>query len=431
MKDKISKINSVIKKDGLFGFIKKGFKYLKSEMEHTFNIGNKINFIKNKNELIKYIDELFRNENYDRIIIWRSSFGWNVPLFQRPQHISNNLSKQNCLVFYEVTTMTDKVNTIEKVQDNLYLVNFKNKGFAKLLLNKINSIDKPKYLQFYSTDWVLNVKTIKDYIYKGYKIIYEYIDDLSPVLAGTKDLPINVKEKYEYAMEDKENVMVVVTADVLKEDVISKRGTTNLVFSSNGVDYNFFQSFDNNFKFEKEFNDLINDSKPIIGYYGALAKWFDYDLIKKIDDTNEYNIVLLGIKYDDSYDTSNIKDCKNVYFLGSRDYKVLKNYANKIDVLTIPFLINDITKATSPVKIFEYMALKKPIVTTDMHECRKYKSVLIGENHQDFIEKIKIAIDNKDDQKYLNLLDKEANENDWFKKAQVIVNLLSESEIKR
>ena len=57
----------------------------------------------------------------DRIILWRSSFGYNVPLFQRPQHIANNLSKNNCLVFYEVTTMTDKVKIYKKFSDNLYL----------------------------------------------------------------------------------------------------------------------------------------------------------------------------------------------------------------------------------------------------------------------------------------------------------------------
>ena len=42
-----------------------------------------------------------------------------------------------------------------------------------------------------------------------------------------------------------------------------------------------------------------------------------------------------------------------------QDYHILQNYAAKIDVLTIPFLINEITKATSPVKLFEYMALNK------------------------------------------------------------------------
>lgn len=156
----------------------------------------------------------------------------------------------------------------------------------------------------------------------------------------------------------------------------------------------------------------------------TLAQWFDYELIKKIDATNEFNIILFGIKYDDSFDNSGIENCQNVHFLGPRDYKVLKNYASKIDILTIPFVINDITNATSPVKIFEYMALKKPIVTTNMYECRKYITVLIGEDHQDFIEKLKIAYENKDDQKYLKLLDNEAKENDWSKKATAIVEML-------
>mgnify|MGYP000939493029 CR=1 FL=1 len=74
--------------------------------------------------------------------------------------------------------------------------------------------------------------------------------------------------------------------------------------------------------------------------------------------------------------------------------------------------------------VFEYMALKKPIVTTNMYECRKYITVLIGEDHQDFIEKLKIAYENKDDQKYLKLLDNEAKENDWSKKATAIVEML-------
>ena len=51
------------------------------------------------------------------------------------------------------------------------------------------------------------------------------------------------------------------------------------------------------------------------------------------------------------------------------------------------FKINDITKSTSPIKIFEYMALHKPIVTTDMPECRKYKCVLIGHDRKKFLKR--------------------------------------------
>ena len=52
---------------------------------------------------------------------------------------------------------------------------------------------------------------IKEYMQQGYKIVYEYIDDLNPHLAGTDELPVNVKEKYDLAMTDK-NIFVVVTA---------------------------------------------------------------------------------------------------------------------------------------------------------------------------------------------------------------------------
>ncbi len=38
------------------------------------------------------------------------------------------------------------------------------------------------------------------------------------------------------------------------------------------------------------------------------------------------------------------------------------------------------------------MAMGHPIVTTDMRECRKYKSVLIGKSHEDFIEKLDFAL---------------------------------------
>ena len=223
------------------------------------------------------------------------------------------------------------------------------------------------------------------------------------------------------------NTYVIVTADALEKDVISQRGKTNMVFSSNGVDYDFFKTYNKNYKYENEFQEILNKKKPIIMYYGALAKWFDYDLIKKLAHTNKYSIVLFGIKYDESFD-ENLSNEKNIYFMGPRDYKVLKEYAKYADVLTIPFVINNITLATSPVKIFEYMALHKPIVTTDMPECRKYKSVLIGHNHDEFIKKIDEALKLKNDKKYIGLLDKEARENDWSKKAKAIIDLIAKDE---
>lgn len=422
MKDKISKLTNVYKKYKLIGFLKKLYAYIKAN--YLDKVSFKVFLCKRKYR--KIIKDILNNNRYERIILWRSSFGYNVPLFQRPQHIANNLAKENCLVFYEVTTMTDKVKTIKKLNDNLYLFNFNNIALNKLLMKELKNVNKPKYIELYSTDWKLSTSDIENYLNNGFKFIYEYIDHLSPELAGTKDLPKNIVDKYEYVMSNK-NVYVVVTAEELKKDVIKKRGKDNLVVSSNGVDYDFFKKFDEHYNYEKEFLDIINNGKINICYYGALAKWFDYNLIKKVDKTNKYNVILFGIKYDESFD-ERMGKTNNVYFMGSRDYKVLKNYAVKCDILTIPFLLNDITKSTSPVKVFEYMALHKPIVTTDLYECRKYKSIFIGKNHDDFIKKLEISYSKNDDKKYIDLLDKEAKENDWNKKAKDIINLIKKGE---
>ena len=422
MKDKISKLVNVYKKYGFVGFCKKLYAYV------VANYLNKISFAVffNPGKYRRMIAEMLQNEDYDRIVLWRSSFGYQVPLFQRPQHIANNLAKNRCLVLYEVTTMTDKVKTIKKLQDRIHLINYNNVLLNRILMQELAKVQKPKYVQLYSTDWKLSVQQIEDYLSKGFRFIYEYIDHISPELAGTKDIPKNIVDKYDFAMS-REDVFVVVTADLLLQDVVAHRGAKNVAFSSNGVDYSFFQHFDADYAFEPEFAEIIAKGKPIVCYYGALAKWFDYDLLKKIAATDKYSIVLFGIKYDESFD-ENLSGEDNIYFLGPRDYRVLKNYAQKCDILTIPFKINDITRATSPVKVFEYMALHKPIVTTDMNECRKYESVLIGTDHDSFLAQLEKAARLQEDGAYLALLDKEAKENDWSAKAQAIIDLIGKYE---
>ena len=422
MKEKISKLKNVYKKYGFKIFLKKLKAYIIAN--YLDKISFKVIFMPNKYK--KIINDILDKNNYERIIIWRSSFGYNVPLFQRPQHIANNLSKNKCLVLYEVTTMTDNIKTIKKLQDNLYLTNFNNIALNKIIMKELEKRNIPKYVQLYSTDWKLTVENIENYINNGFKFIYEYIDDISPELAGTKDIPKNITDKYNYAMNNK-NVYVVVTAELLRQDVIKNRGENNLIFSSNGVDTSFFKTFDKNFEFEDEFINIISNGKINLCYYGALAKWFDYNLVKKIAKTNKYNIILFGIKYDESYD-ENINDEKNIYFMGPRDYKVLKNYAKKMDILCIPFKINNITRATSPVKVFEYMALEKPIVTTDMNECRKYKSVLIGKNQNDFLNKLEEATSMEHNKDYIKLLKQEAKENDWSNKAKAIIEVIKKDE---
>ena len=71
------------------------------------------------------------------------------------------------------------------------------------------------------------------------------------------------------------------------------------------------------------------------------------------------------------------------------------------------------------------MALGKPIITTAMPECKKYKSVIIGENNaKEFVKKVEEGLRDKKSIKYLEILSKEALENTWEGKVEEIKNLI-------
>jgi hypothetical protein len=70
------------------------------------------------------------------------------------------------------------------------------------------------------------------------------------------------------------------------------------------------------------------------------------------------------------------------------------------------------------------MALGKPVVTTGLPECRKYRSVLVGEDHGDFMAKLDLALTLREDEAYKTLLTKEALENTWETKASAIARLI-------
>lgn len=93
-------------------------------------------------------------------------------------------------------------------------------------------------------------------------------------------------------------------------------------------------------------------------------------------------MILIGIEHDDSLKKSGLLEYKNVKYFGKKPYDSLAGYVHFWDVCMIPFLINDITKATSPVKLFEYMAMEKPVVSTALPECLKYSAVKIAEMHK-------------------------------------------------
>ncbi|BAI60308.1 conserved hypothetical protein [Methanocella paludicola SANAE] len=346
------------------------------------------------------------------IIVYPPTVDWNIPLFQRPQQLALELSKSGYLFFFSTgKNLYDRVDGFRKINDNCYVTNQ-----YDLVIKEL-----PKFILLLSST---NLGVLLEDVarMKGKAtVVYDYIDEIHRDIS--KENVDHAFKRHEYMKRHAD--VFIATADNLYNEALKDRPKDTYLIP-NGVDYDHFHVQRNPANVPLDLAPILEKKKPVIGYYGALASWFDYELIKKAAETRtDLEFVLIGWDYDGSLYKQGLDQYRNIHYLGIKDYSILPQYAVWFDVATIPFVLNKITESTSPIKVFEYMALGTPIVTTNLRECRKYRSVLIGKDQGDFLRQLDEALRLRDDTGYKALLDKEAKENTWDKRAAEIVERIT------
>jgi GT2 family glycosyltransferase len=173
-------------------------------------------------------------------------------------------------------------------------------------------------------------------------------------------------------------------------------------------------------------NGLLADAKhPIIGYYGALASWVDAPLLEQIVARHpEGTVVLAGGRFD--VDLSAIEGRPNVRLLGQRPYDEMPQLLWHFDACVIPFLVNDITEATNPVKFYEYIWGGKPVVAPALTELLPYADVsYLARGHDEFLAQLERALAEPRDDPRRAERRRIAEENDWAHRYQTIVEGLA------
>jgi glycosyltransferase involved in cell wall biosynthesis len=218
----------------------------------------------------------------------------------------------------------------------------------------------------------------------------------------------------------KKATIVVTTADRIYNRKITEKGKDKVFLIPNGMDSAHFQ-----YKTYGVPTDLQKyKSMKTLGYVGALADWVDWELVK---DTaiklKEWQIVLVGPEYHRVPDF--IKHIGNIKMLGLKDYSTLPAYISNIDVCMIPFKINTITRSTNPIKLYEYLACGKPVVTTDMDEIRKYSDIVkICLPNEDFAQKVREILMGNTPEKEKERISRIQGET-WRKRAEHALQILS------
>ena len=189
--------------------------------------------------------------------------------------------------------MTDKVKTIKKHSDNLYLINFNNIALNKLLMKELENISKPKYIQLYSTDWKLTVENIENYIkpsdwsrlISGDKFDLYYFNDNNQLICLNKKVATKTKS-YETRIAHKGSFLYVVES--CNYCRLKKYCQFNLKEIKNyrvfDVNYDYFHLKNqaiNNLLSIKGIEMRVNRSSQVEGAFGVIKQDMDYDRARR------------------------------------------------------------------------------------------------------------------------------------------------------
>ena len=122
---------------------------------------------------------------------------------------------------------------------------------------------------------------------------------------------------------------------------------------------------------------------PVLGFVGAIGSWVDTNLLGKLAE--HYTVIVVGPNFGKTAPPKTIN-------FGMKDYHQLPRYYSVIDIGIVPFLLNKVSIAANPIKMYEYLAAGKPVVATDIPECRLYpEAVFPSKTFFEFCANIKKA----------------------------------------
>jgi glycosyltransferase involved in cell wall biosynthesis len=130
----------------------------------------------------------------------------------------------------------------------------------------------------------------------------------------------------------------------------------------------------------------------VMGYVGAIAPWFDFDLVERlaVRFPADHLLIVGPISSSVVDRAAKLGRLPNVSFIGALDYESLPAIVGALDVALLPFKINSVTNATNPLKLYEYLGAGVPVVATAM---REISMIFQDEGHSRYVHVARNAAD--------------------------------------
>ncbi len=142
--------------------------------------------------------------------------------------------------------------------------------------------------------------------------------------------------------------------------------------------------------------DIAGLPRPLLGFVGVIHHWIDLDLIEYLARSRpDWTVAMIG-PVGAGVGVDRLKALPNVHFLGRRDKEQLPGYLKAFDVCLNPFRINDLTDRVNPLKVYEYLASGRPVVSVDMPGVREFGEVVeIAGDYGGFLQAVERALESE------------------------------------
>ncbi|RBC03504.1 glycosyltransferase [Pseudomonas sp. MWU12-2115] len=209
------------------------------------------------------------------------------------------------------------------------------------------------------------------------------------------------------------NADITITTSTWLDEIVSQH-TQNRVLIRNAGEFEHFAARPADVYVDPQ-------QRKIIGYYGAIAEWFDLDLLESVAKAfPQHSVLMIGA--DTVGARARLAHLSNVTFTGEMPYSELPKYLHAFDVCLLPFQVIPLTLATNPVKVYEYLSAGKPVVSVDLPEIKQFENLVhAAATTDDFIKAIAEEIEAPDAAERIPARQNFARNQTWGHRAEQMI----------
>jgi glycosyltransferase involved in cell wall biosynthesis len=131
-------------------------------------------------------------------------------------------------------------------------------------------------------------------------------------------------------------------------------------------------------------DDVKDLGRPVVGFFGLIERWIDLDLVAyAAQHRPDWTFLMIGRV---ALPPAEVPQLPNLHFIGQRRYEELPDYGRLFSAAIMPFRLTKESWHANPLKLREYLAMGKPVVSVGIPEADRFADIIeVAHSREEFL----------------------------------------------